>query len=91
MPFQAILGVAWASLYAGANVYIIENTPKNIQGTALGLLNTFGSLSWIVGSILNGYLSDIFHNYRLYILIGIMITVPGYLIIELYERRNTAD
>jgi len=91
MPFQAILGVAWVSLYAGANVYIIENTPKNIQGTALGLLNTFGSLSWIVGSILNGYLSDIFHSYRLYILIGIMITVLGYTIIELYERRNIAD
>lgn len=88
LPFQPVLGLAWVTLYAGANVYIIENTPKDIQGTALGLFNMFGSLSWIIGSVLNGYLSDVFHSYKVYILIGIFITVIGYLILEIHNRRT---
>ncbi len=84
LPFQVILGVSWVAIYAGANVYIIENTPKEIQGTALGLLNMVNALSWIIGSAVNGYLSDIYYDYRVYILLGIIISFLGYLLVEVY-------
>ncbi len=34
LPYQVILGVSWVFIYTEANVYIIENTPEEIQGTA---------------------------------------------------------
>ncbi|RLG59969.1 hypothetical protein DRN87_04845 [Candidatus Geothermarchaeota archaeon] len=74
-------------LYAGANVYILENTPSNIQGTALGLLNMFNSLSWIIGSAINGFISDLYGSYKPYILLGVILTIIGYLIVEVYFRR----
>jgi len=87
LPAQVILGFAWVMLYAGANVYILENTPSNIQGTALGLLNMFNSLSWIIGSAINGFISDLYGSYKPYILLGVILTIIGYLIVEVYFRR----
>ncbi len=86
LPFQVLLGCAWVLLWSGANVYIIENTPKEFQGTALGFLNTVGSISWIFGSLLNGYISDIFNSYKVYILIAFLMTLLTYLILELIIR-----
>jgi len=91
LPFQVLLAFSWVFLYAGANVYIIENTPSEIQGTALGLLSMFNALSWIIGSSLNGYISDIYGNYKIYILIGVFIAFIGYLLVEFYQhikRKN---
>jgi len=91
LPFQVLLAFSWVFLYAGANVYIIENTPREIQGTALGLLSMFNALSWIIGSSLNGYISDIYGSYKIYILIGVFIAFLGYLLVEFYQyvkRKN---
>jgi PPP family 3-phenylpropionic acid transporter len=86
LPLQVLLGVSWVSIYSGANVFIIENAPREYQGTALGALNMFNALSWVIGSVLNGYISDIAGNYKTYIFIGIIITFLAYVFSELYYR-----
>ena len=78
LPYQVILGVSWVFIYTGANVYIIENTPEEIQGTALGILNMFNAIPWIIGSTLNGFLSDLLKSYKAYIMIGIILTFISY-------------
>ena len=86
MPIQVVLGLSWIALYSGANVYIIENTPENLQGTALGLLNMFIACAWITGSLMNGYITDLTGSYKEYILFAILIAFAGYLIVEFYHR-----
>ncbi len=86
MPIQIVLGLSWIALYSGANVYIIENTPKNLQGTALGLLNMFIACAWITGSLMNGYITDLTGNYKEYILLAVFIAFVGYLIVEFYHH-----
>ena len=85
-PLQVLIAFSWVALYAGANVFIIENVSEGFRGTALGALNMFTSFSWIAGSLINGYISDVAGSYKTYILISIGILLVGYLIVEVYQR-----
>lgn len=86
MPIQVIIGISWVTIYAGANVFILENTSKEIQGTALGILNMFIALSWVTGSIMNGYITDLTGSYREYILIASVLSFIGFIFIEIYSH-----
>ena len=87
LPLQVLLAVSWVLLYLGANVYIIENTTESQRATGLGALQMFNALSWIIGSSVNGYISEWTGSYKTYILASVFITLIGLFIVEGYIRR----
>ena len=86
IPLQVMLALSWVMLYLGANVYIIENTTESQRATGLGALQMFNALSWIIGSTVNGYVSELSGSYKTYILASIFITLVGLIIVEVFMR-----
>ncbi len=85
--FQVILGVSWVSLCVGINVYIIENTPVEICGTSLGFVNTVLAFSWILGSLLSGFIADLTGSYKIYILVSALLSVIAYIAIKMLQKQ----
>jgi MFS family permease len=86
IPFQIILGFSWVSLYTGINVYIIENTDKDIRGTSLGLVSTVQAVGWVVGSSFSGVIADMTGTYKSYILISAFLCLAAFIITTTIDR-----
>ena len=83
---QILLGFSWVSLYAGINVYIIENTEKDIRGTSLGIVNTVMAIGWVAGSILSGYIADLTSTYKTYILISAILSLIAFIATITFDK-----
>ncbi len=88
LPLQIILALSWVLLYLGANVYIIEHTSESQRATGLGALQMFNALSWIIGSSVNGFISEYSGSYKTYILASVFITLAALIIVFVFTRRN---
>lgn len=86
--FQVLLGMSWSALSVGSNVYIIKKVRGEIRATALGLLNTFQSISWIIGSYANGTISEITHNLRTYMFIAFIMTIMAFTIMLINKIKH---
>ena len=53
-------GVAYGVFLTAGNIYIADESPKEMRGTAMGLYNMFGSISNIINPLILGFLADVY-------------------------------
>lgn len=90
LPLQLILGGSWSALSVSSNIHIIRRVRGEIRATALGLLTTFQGLSWIIGSSINGFVSEYMGSLKVYPAFASMLTLiaAGIVLITLLISRG---
>lgn len=58
IPAQIMIALAWSTLYVGSIKYVMERNEE--KGTAAGLLQSFLSVSAILGALLGGAAAEVF-------------------------------
>jgi MFS family permease len=87
IPMQILLASAWSTLYVGALVFLIENNAE--KATCTGVLNSASNLSVVFGSLLGGFVSQLF-GFAATMYTAAAITLVGYLIFRIGTKTISA-
>lgn len=82
----ACLGIAFGAFINGASVFIAEATVINERARALGLLNSFRQIGFMVGPVVAGILATV--SYKLLFSFMIGITIAGGLLTALFAKEE---
>ena len=78
-------GVAYGVFLTSGNIYIAEESPSELRGTAMGLFNMFGSISNIINPLVLGFLADIYGTKSAFQFTA-MVAVVGTVLLHLVNR-----
>jgi MFS family permease len=82
-------GVAYGIFLTAGNIYIADESPKEMRGTAMGLYNMFGSISNIINPLILGFLADVYGTKGAFQFTAI-VSVVGMILVYLLNRRNSS-
>lgn len=87
LPFQLLLALSWSSLYLGSLKLLLENNEE--QSTAIGIFNSFLSLSNIVGALLGGVVCIL--GYPAVMYTAALLTIVGIIVLCAPKRREVIE
>jgi len=90
---QLMIAFSWSLIFIGINLYIIENTPEDTRGRALGLFQSSLTAAAAIGPLLGGPLSDLYGiRNMIFIVTGLMaLSFPILLIMKSFDRRTKIE
>ncbi len=82
-------GVAYGVFLTAGNIYIADESPKEMRGTAMGLYNMFGSISNIINPLILGFLAD-FYGIKGAFQFTAIVSVVGMVLLFVLNRKNSS-
>ncbi len=83
-------GIAYGVFLTSGNIYIADESPAEMRGTAMGLYNMFGSISSIINPLILGFLADTYGTKGAFQFTAIVAVVGMIAIYFLNKRTNSA-
>lgn len=80
-------GVAYGVFLTAGNIYIADESPKEMRGTAMGLFSMFGSISNIINPLILGFLADVYGTKGAFQFTAV-VSVLGMVIVYVLNRKN---
>ena len=82
-------GVAYGVFLTAGNIYIADESPKEMRGTAMGLYNMFGSISNIINPLILGFLADVYGTKGAFQFTAV-VSIIGMILVYVLKRKYSS-
>jgi MFS family permease len=82
-------GVAYGVFLTAGNIYIADESPKEMRGTAMGLYNMFGSISNIINPLILGFLADVYGTKGAFQFTAV-VSIIGMILVYMLKRKYSS-
>ena len=86
LPAQVLLACSWAFMYVGSLLCLMKNNVE--KATSSGILSSVISIAQVFGSLLGGFVAQLFGDFRATMYLAALMTIAGFVLFSVNNKRH---